>query len=253
MVTLSPTDAPHQELVEENAAGNHPECAAPVLGSHKQPWTRHKTPSFLLALNATHFFPGDCNLCQETFFCAGEAWRTQQRPGSGYWYYGKAELCQGRGDGLFCVCATFAADSGFLHILGSNIHSLWKKPPILKAFYPYMGIIIFSFEGAVIWGENWQKYPTTYTWKITTWAFFFRHCHEGLVPGWLSGASDPWMTKAWSETKVMQLNTCSCFKLIFTCNSNSCFFQNKYYWLKRSLSFLYLCNIHFPLAHSPRY
>lgn len=70
-----------------------------------------------------------------------------------------------------------------------------------------MEIIIFSFEDAVIWGENWQKYPTTYTWKITTWAFIFRHCHEELplVPGWLSAA--------WSGTGRAALNTCSCFKL----------------------------------------
>lgn len=75
--------------------------------------------------------------------------------------------------------------------------------------------------------------------------FFFRHCHEGLVPGWLSGA--------WSGTDDAALNTRSCFKLIFTCNSNCCFFQNKHSWLQRSLSFLYLCNIPFPLAPSPRY
>lgn len=59
MVTFSPTSTPHQkELAEEDAAGNLPECAAPVLGSHKQPWTRHKTPRALLALSAAHFFLG---------------------------------------------------------------------------------------------------------------------------------------------------------------------------------------------------
>lgn len=42
----------------EGAARNHPECAALVLGSHKQPWTKHRTLSFLLALSAAHFFLG---------------------------------------------------------------------------------------------------------------------------------------------------------------------------------------------------
>lgn len=59
MVTPSPSGAPHQKgLVEGDAARNHPGCAALVLQSHQQPWTRHKTPSSLPALSAAHFFLG---------------------------------------------------------------------------------------------------------------------------------------------------------------------------------------------------
>lgn len=90
-----------------------------------------------------------------------------------------------------------------------------------------MGIIIFSFEDAVIWGQNWQKYPTTYKWRITTWAFFFRHCHEGAgsrLTQWSFRPTDDKSMK-WDRSHTA-LKTCLCFKLIFTCNSNSCFSQN---------------------------
>lgn len=120
MVTLSPAGAPHQkELVEGDAAGNHPECAALVLGSHKQPWTRHKTPSFLLALSAAHFFLGTKISAQKLFSVL------EKHEGLGKDLAQVIDVMgkQRRGDGVFFF-TTFAADSGFLHILGNNNHPL---------------------------------------------------------------------------------------------------------------------------------
>lgn len=123
MITPSPTGIPQQkELVEGDAAGNHPECAALVLGSHKQPWTRHKTPSFLLGLSAVHFFLGTAISAQKLFSVLEKHEGLSKGLAQGIDVMGKQSYA--RQEDMAFLCATFAVDSGFLHILGNNNNSL---------------------------------------------------------------------------------------------------------------------------------
>lgn len=104
MVTLSPSDPHQKELGEGDAAGNPPECAALVLGSHKQPWTRHKTPRALLALCAAHFFLGTAIPAKKLFSLLEKHEGLSKSLGQVIDIMGKQSYARGEEMAFFCVC-----------------------------------------------------------------------------------------------------------------------------------------------------